>query len=41
MGIDTVPMGRTGLEVSELAFGTWRFGRRLIDGEERYSSFGS
>ncbi|MFB6280721.1 MAG: aldo/keto reductase [Haloferacaceae archaeon] len=36
MTIDTVSLGRTGIEVSELAFGTWRFGRRLIDGEERY-----
>ncbi|MFC6940549.1 aldo/keto reductase [Salinirubellus sp. GCM10025818] len=36
MGIETVPLGRTGLKVSRLAFGTWRFGRRLVDGEERY-----
>ncbi len=27
MDLDTVPLGRTGLSVSELAFGTWRFGR--------------
>lgn len=38
MALDTVPLGRTGIEVSELSFGTWRFGRRLIDGEERYDS---
>lgn len=38
MGLDTVSLGRTGIEVSELSFGTWRFGRRLIDGEERYDS---
>lgn len=38
MALDTVPMGRTGLGVSELAFGTWRFGRRLINGEERYDA---
>lgn len=30
--LDTVPMGRTGLEVSELAFGTWRFGRETAAG---------
>jgi aryl-alcohol dehydrogenase-like predicted oxidoreductase len=28
MDLDTVSLGRTGLEVSEIAFGTWRFGRR-------------
>ncbi|MFC4986932.1 aldo/keto reductase [Saliphagus infecundisoli] len=38
MALDTVSLGRTGIEVSELSFGTWRFGRRLIDGEERYDS---
>ena len=38
MTIDTVSLGRTGIEVSELSFGTWRFGRRLIGGEERYDS---
>jgi aryl-alcohol dehydrogenase-like predicted oxidoreductase len=27
MELDTVPLGRTGTQVSELAFGTWRFGR--------------
>ncbi|WP_135806633.1 aldo/keto reductase [Halorussus marinus] len=27
MGLDTVSLGRTGTKVSELAFGTWRFGR--------------
>ena len=40
MTIDTVSMGRTGIEVSELSFGTWRFGRRLVDGEERYDGEG-
>lgn len=38
MALDTVPMGETGIEVSELSFGTWRFGRRLVDGEERYDT---
>ena len=38
MALDTVPLGKTGIEVSELSFGTWRFGRRLVDGEERYDS---
>ncbi len=32
MDIDTVSLGRTGLEVSELAFGTWRFGRETDAG---------
>jgi len=27
MDLETVPLGRTGLRVSELPFGTWRFGR--------------
>lgn len=36
MALSTVPLGQTGIEVSELSFGTWRFGRRLVDGEERY-----
>lgn len=36
--LETVSLGQTGINVSELAFGTWRFGRRLIDGEERYDS---
>ena len=27
MGLDAVPLGRTGTKVSEIAFGTWRFGR--------------
>jgi len=40
MSLDTVSMGRTGIEVSELSFGTWRFGRRLVDGEERYDDEG-
>ena len=40
MALDTVSMGRTGIEVSELSFGTWRFGRRLVDGEERYDEEG-
>ncbi len=30
--LETVPMGRTGLEVSEIAFGTWRFGRETAAG---------
>lgn len=30
--LDTVSMGRTGLEVSEIAFGTWRFGRETSAG---------
>jgi aryl-alcohol dehydrogenase-like predicted oxidoreductase len=30
--LDTVRMGETGLEVSEIAFGTWRFGRETTDG---------
>jgi aryl-alcohol dehydrogenase-like predicted oxidoreductase len=30
--LDTVPLGRTGLKVSELAFGTWRFGRETGEG---------
>ncbi len=30
--LDTVPLGRTGLEVSELSFGTWRFGRETDAG---------
>ena len=33
MTLNTVPLGRTGLSVSELALGTWRFGRRTDDGE--------
>lgn len=32
MSLDTVPLGRTGLSVSELALGTWRFGRSTADG---------
>ncbi|MCU4719299.1 aldo/keto reductase [Halapricum hydrolyticum] len=28
MELGYVPLGRTGLQVSELAFGTWRFGRK-------------
>lgn len=32
MDLDTVSMGRTGLEVSEIAFGTWRFGRETAAG---------
>jgi aryl-alcohol dehydrogenase-like predicted oxidoreductase len=31
--LDTVPLGSTGLEVSEMAFGTWRFGRETDDGD--------
>jgi len=33
MGLDTVSLGRTGTKVSELAFGTWRFGRENDDGD--------
>ena len=33
MVLDTVPLGRTGLKVSELAIGTWRFGRETHEGE--------
>jgi len=38
--LDTVPLGRTGLQTSELQFGTWRFGRvteagNVEIGEER------
>ncbi|NIC00158.1 aldo/keto reductase [Halobacterium sp. R2-5] len=33
MGLDAVPLGRTGLRVSEVAFGTWRFGRENDAGE--------
>jgi aryl-alcohol dehydrogenase-like predicted oxidoreductase len=32
MDLDYVPLGRTGLQVSELAFGTWRFGRETDQG---------
>ncbi len=32
LDLDTVSMGRTGLEVSEIAFGTWRFGRETAAG---------
>jgi len=32
LSLDTVPMGRTGLQVSEIAFGTWRFGRETSEG---------
>ena len=33
MELDTVPLGETGTYVSELAFGTWRFGRENDEGE--------
>ncbi|MDZ7701670.1 MAG: aldo/keto reductase [Halobacteriales archaeon] len=33
MALDTVRLGRTGAQVSELAFGTWRFGRETADGD--------
>ncbi|WP_458205875.1 aldo/keto reductase [Haladaptatus sp. NG-SE-30] len=33
MGLETVSLGRTGTKVSEIAFGTWRFGRENDDGE--------
>ena len=42
MELDHVPLGRTGLQVSELSFGTWRFGRETdqgtveIDEEQAY-----
>ena len=32
MQLDTVSLGRTGLQVSELSFGTWRFGRETPKG---------
>jgi aryl-alcohol dehydrogenase-like predicted oxidoreductase len=32
MDLDTVQLGNTGLSVSELAFGTWRFGRETDAG---------
>jgi aryl-alcohol dehydrogenase-like predicted oxidoreductase len=32
MDLDTVSLGRTGLSVSEIAFGTWRFGRETPAG---------
>jgi aryl-alcohol dehydrogenase-like predicted oxidoreductase len=32
MELDAVPLGRTGLSVSEIAFGTWRFGRETAQG---------
>ncbi|RDI72593.1 aldo/keto reductase [Halopelagius longus] len=32
MSLDTVSLGRTGTSVSELAFGTWRFGRADDEG---------
>ena len=34
MGLDTVRLGKTGLQVSELALGTARFGNERSDGEE-------
>ncbi|MFC3477089.1 aldo/keto reductase [Halobacterium litoreum] len=33
MALDSVPLGRTGLRVSEVAFGTWRFGRENDEGD--------
>jgi aryl-alcohol dehydrogenase-like predicted oxidoreductase len=33
MGLDAVSFGRTGLQVSEVAFGTWRFGRENDEGD--------
>ena len=38
--MEQVSLGNTGLTVSELSLGTWRFGRRLVDGEERYDDDG-
>ncbi|WP_266078522.1 aldo/keto reductase [Haladaptatus caseinilyticus] len=32
MGLETVSLGDTGTKVSEIAFGTWRFGRENDDG---------
>lgn len=32
MGLDIVPLGQTGTKVSELSFGTWRFGRETDEG---------
>ncbi len=32
VSLGTVPLGRTGLQVSEIAFGTWRFGRETDAG---------
>jgi len=32
MSLDHVPLGETGLQVSEVALGTWRFGREAEDG---------
>jgi aryl-alcohol dehydrogenase-like predicted oxidoreductase len=32
MDLETVSLGRTGLEVSEIPFGTWRFGRETAEG---------
>ncbi|WP_255197202.1 aldo/keto reductase [Halorarius litoreus] len=33
MALDFVPLGSTGTQVSELCFGTWRYGRENDDGE--------
>ncbi|QIB75190.1 aldo/keto reductase [Halogeometricum borinquense] len=33
MALDTVSLGRTGTKVSEIAFGTWRFGRENDEGD--------
>jgi aryl-alcohol dehydrogenase-like predicted oxidoreductase len=33
MSLETVSLGRTGTRVSELAFGTWRFGRENDEGD--------
>jgi aryl-alcohol dehydrogenase-like predicted oxidoreductase len=33
MGLETVSLGNTGTKVSEIAFGTWRFGRENDEGE--------
>ena len=32
MGLDFVPLGETGLQTSEIQFGTWRFGRETEQG---------
>lgn len=37
MGLETVSLGNTGTKVSEVAFGTWRFGRENDEGEVEIS----
>jgi aryl-alcohol dehydrogenase-like predicted oxidoreductase len=38
MTLDTVSLGRTGTKVSEIAFGTWRFGRENDEGDVEVGS---